>query len=226
MRIGERGEGESAHEVTSSQPPGRKSQKIAGGVARAPRGAPRSQSAWPGLRPGQRHAGHPPAALLPRCAQGCTPQKGVRFSYRLEYFLFNAQRPFHLEELVGRVESPLARMVKGAGSKPAARSFWPERSNSGKRGEGDNCMGVWKTWRMRIPCPLLLGWLLASACATTSPSAAATAAPASEEVPVDAADLGGPPVEDVARVVAQSHGAFKGCVDEELRKNPNFGSPA
>jgi predicted Zn finger-like uncharacterized protein len=43
-----------------------------------------------------------------------------------------------------------------------------------------------------------------------------------EEVPKDAVGQGGPPPEDVARVVAQSQGAIKGCVDQELRKNPKF----
>ena len=43
-----------------------------------------------------------------------------------------------------------------------------------------------------------------------------------EEVPVDAVATGGPPEEDVAKVVAQSQGAIKGCVEQELRKNPKF----
>ncbi|HEX8698424.1 MAG TPA: AgmX/PglI C-terminal domain-containing protein [Myxococcaceae bacterium] len=43
-----------------------------------------------------------------------------------------------------------------------------------------------------------------------------------EEVPVDAAASGGPAEEDVAKVVAQSQGAIKSCVEQELRKNPKF----
>jgi len=43
-----------------------------------------------------------------------------------------------------------------------------------------------------------------------------------EEVPVDSAGTGGISQEDVAKVVAQSQGAIKGCVDQELRKNPRF----
>ncbi len=38
---------------------------------------------------------------------------------RVEYFLFNAERPFHPEELVGRAESPLARLVRSEGLEPA-----------------------------------------------------------------------------------------------------------
>lgn len=38
----------------------------------------------------------------------------------------------------------------------------------------------------------------------------------------DAAGSGGPPQEDVLRVVANSQGAIQGCVEQELRKNPKF----
>ncbi|MDY7228521.1 AgmX/PglI C-terminal domain-containing protein [Hyalangium rubrum] len=38
----------------------------------------------------------------------------------------------------------------------------------------------------------------------------------------DAAGQGGPPQEDIARVVAQSQGAIQSCVEQELRKNPSF----
>lgn len=43
-----------------------------------------------------------------------------------------------------------------------------------------------------------------------------------EEVPVDSAGTGGPPAEDVARVVAASQGAIKRCVEQEMKKNPKF----
>jgi len=38
----------------------------------------------------------------------------------------------------------------------------------------------------------------------------------------DAADSGGLPPEDVMKVVEKSQGAFQGCVETELRKNPKF----
>ncbi len=38
----------------------------------------------------------------------------------------------------------------------------------------------------------------------------------------DAEGKGGPPAEDVVKVVEKSHGAFQGCVETELRKNPSF----
>jgi predicted Zn finger-like uncharacterized protein len=38
----------------------------------------------------------------------------------------------------------------------------------------------------------------------------------------DEAGKGGPPAEDVAKVVSASQGAIQGCVEQELRKNPKF----
>jgi hypothetical protein len=38
----------------------------------------------------------------------------------------------------------------------------------------------------------------------------------------DAEAQGGPLAEDVAKVVEKSQGAFQGCVETELRKNPSF----
>lgn len=38
----------------------------------------------------------------------------------------------------------------------------------------------------------------------------------------DAAGSGGPPAEDVMKVVEKTQGAFQGCVETELRKNPKF----
>jgi hypothetical protein len=38
----------------------------------------------------------------------------------------------------------------------------------------------------------------------------------------DAAGQGGPPAEDIQRVVSQSQGAIQDCVEKELRKNPSF----
>ncbi|MDC0709717.1 AgmX/PglI C-terminal domain-containing protein [Stigmatella sp. ncwal1] len=38
----------------------------------------------------------------------------------------------------------------------------------------------------------------------------------------DSAGKGGPPQEEVLRVVANSQGAIQGCVEKELRKNPSF----
>jgi hypothetical protein len=38
----------------------------------------------------------------------------------------------------------------------------------------------------------------------------------------DAAGANGPPPEDIMKVVEKSQGAFQGCVETELRKNPKF----
>ena len=38
----------------------------------------------------------------------------------------------------------------------------------------------------------------------------------------DAAGHGGPPAEDISKVVEKSQGAFQACVETELRKNPSF----
>jgi predicted Zn finger-like uncharacterized protein len=38
----------------------------------------------------------------------------------------------------------------------------------------------------------------------------------------DAAGQGGPPAEDIQKVVSQSQGAIQDCVEKELRKNPSF----
>ncbi|MFL5343622.1 MAG: AgmX/PglI C-terminal domain-containing protein [Hyalangium sp.] len=43
-----------------------------------------------------------------------------------------------------------------------------------------------------------------------------------EVAPKDAASTGGPPAEDIQKVVEKSQGAFQGCVETELRKNPSF----
>lgn len=47
------------------------------------------------------------------------------------------------------------------------------------------------------------------------------AAPAPPE-PVEEEEAGGPPREEVARVVAQHQPAFQSCIEQELKKNPNF----
>jgi hypothetical protein len=43
-----------------------------------------------------------------------------------------------------------------------------------------------------------------------------------EVAPLDAEGKAGPPTEDVVKVVEKSQGAFQGCVETELRKNPSF----
>jgi hypothetical protein len=43
-----------------------------------------------------------------------------------------------------------------------------------------------------------------------------------EVAPKDAAAQGGLPQEDIAKVVEKTQGAFQGCVEAELRKNPKF----